>query len=223
MKSPRVQSGFLLCCLLATHAAELDGPTNEPVHNGRPLSDWVDALLQKRLHSVTRPNQAVKAVRAIGTNAIPWLLRELTATPWTRSDNLTNTQSSYLHQNRARWGFWALGNIGSPAIPELIKLMDRQPDAVPSALAGIGGPAVPALELCLTNVSADLPPDGPQARRVASALGGLIVAIDTDRILTNQAARLLPTIDFWTQSSNRTIAYWARGVHERLSPENRPK
>jgi hypothetical protein len=71
--------------------------------------------------------------------------------------------------------FWALGKIGASAIPELVTLMDQQPDAVPSALAGIGAPALPALELCLAHGAADLPPDAAQTRRVASALGGLVV------------------------------------------------
>ena len=224
MKTPNGKSVLHLLCLLPALASVLAGPTGfteDPLYDGKPLSAWVDELPPK-LPKVTQTHRpAVKAVRAIGTNAIPWLLRELTTTPWTGSDNPTNTQSSYLHQSRARAGFWALGEIGTPAIPSLVELIEQQPDCVPAALAGIGAYGLPALELCLTNVSAEMRPEGAHAHSVVSALGGLFVAIDTDRILTNQAAYLLPTIRFWTQSTNRTAAYWANGVLGKLSPDPR--
>ena len=224
MKTPKRKSLFISSCLLsalASAAAGQAGFTNEPVYNGKPLSAWVDEL-PSPLSRVTHTNRPdVQAVRAIGTNAIPWLLRELTTTPWAGSDNPTNTQSSYLHQNRGRWGFWALGEIGAPAIPSLVKLIDQQPDCVPSALAGIGDSALVALERCLTNAPEDRSPDLAHDHSVASALGGLFVAIDADRISTNQASYLLPAIRLWTQSTNRTAAYWARGVLDKLAPETR--
>ena len=192
-----------------------DATAEGPVYNGKPLAAWVDELLAMRLFEVTLTNlRPVRAVRNFGTNAIPWLLHELTATPWAGGSN-------YAHQNRARWGFWALGEIGAPAIPSLANLLEQQPDAAPSALAGIGALALPALEGCLTNTSLDMRPNGPYAHSVAIALGALFVAIDTDRISTNQASSLLPTIRVWTQSTNRTVAYLATGVLDKLGPKPR--
>src|SRR5689334_1862608 len=70
---------FSLCLLPALTGAVLGqaGSTDEPVYNGKPLSVWVDevSLHFSRTHT-SRPD--VQAVRAVGTNAIPWLLRELT-------------------------------------------------------------------------------------------------------------------------------------------------
>ena len=222
MKTAEGRALFLFFSLLTVFASAVGGQTelkDDPVYNGKPLSAWIDEL-PSPLSRVTHTNRPdVQAIRAIGTNAIPWLLRQLTASPWTPVE--PNNIANYIHQNRARWGFWALGEIGTPAIPSLVTLIEQQPDAVPSALAGIGAPALPAIEGCLTNVTGDLSLDSPKAHSVASALGGLFVAIDAGRISTNRAAYLLPAIRFWTRSDNHTVAYWARGVSEKLSPESR--
>jgi hypothetical protein len=222
MKTAEGRALFLFFCLLTvlTNAvgeeAELK---DDPIYNGKALSAWIDEL-PSPLSRVTHTNRPdVQAIRAIGTNAIPWLLRQLTASPWTPVE--TNSAASYIHQNRTRLGFWALGEIGTPAIPSLVNLIEQQPDAVPSALAGIGAPALPAIEGCLTNVTDDLSLDSPKARSVASALGGLVVAIDAGRISTNRAEYLLPAIRFWTRSTNHIVAFWARGLSEKLSPESR--
>ena len=50
------------------------------------------------------------------------------------------------HQLRARACFWALGEQAAPAILGLQHLLDQQPEFAPSALAGIGAPALVALE-----------------------------------------------------------------------------
>lgn len=222
MRTPKRKWRFLcLLSALAGAGAGLDSSNDGPVYNGKPLATWIDELLPLGFSRVTHTNRPdVQAVRNLGTNAIPWLLRELTTTPWT--DNSTNAPASYRHQNRGRVGFWALGEIGAPAIPSLVGLIDEQPDSIPSALAGIGAPALPALERCLTNVSPFIVPDGPPAHKVVSALGGLDVALGAGRISTNDAAYLLPTIRSWTQSTDRTAAYWARGILEKLAPETGP-
>lgn len=191
-----------------------EGAGNGPVYDGKPLAAWVDRMLESLLGDITYTNRSdVQAVRSIGTNAIPWLLSELTATPWRGGSNV-------LHQNRARYGFWALGEIGAPAVPSLVNLVEQQPDAVPSALAGIGVRGLPAIVYCLTNNFVDLRPNGFHAQIPISALGGLFVAIDAKRISTNEAFYLLPLVRTWTQSTNREAAFWAEGVMEKLSPES---
>src|SRR3954471_7105324 len=51
---------------------------SEPDYEGKKLSTWLDEL-----QALTKADQAnprtpqVRAVRAIGTNAIPWLLKEM--------------------------------------------------------------------------------------------------------------------------------------------------
>src|SRR5688572_24082120 len=50
------------------------GPS-EPVHKGRPLSAWLVDVAYTQPESVRQ--EARKAIRAMGTNAIPWLIADL--------------------------------------------------------------------------------------------------------------------------------------------------
>jgi len=162
---------------------------------------------------------AVRAVRGIGTNAIPWLLEEMSK----QSSPEQGDGPRNFHQLRARAGFWALGELGAPAVPKLLGLLNEQPEFVPSALAGIGVPALPALQQCLTNAPHYVPPylvsEVPSERCVGSALGGLFVAINVGRIAASDAAFLLPTVRLWAKDTNRDAAYWAHGVLREFGEE----
>jgi hypothetical protein len=198
------------------------------VYNGKPLSVWADHVLAlNRLANVVNTNDsAVQAMRAIGTNAIPWLLAEMAyRAPQTNYERPAawvgvpvGSEAQY-HQLRARAGFWARGEAAKPAIPSLVSLLEQQPDLAPSALAGIGAPALPALERWLTNVPPERVSDGPRAQSVASALGGLYVAIDVGRISRADATYLSPAIRVWAQSANRDAEFWAKGVMKELALE----
>jgi hypothetical protein len=138
------------------------GP-HQPTYEGKELSTWLDELAAldytKQWDPQTKPAQAV---RAIGTNAIPWLLSELQAhgyrIEW-QLNQLLAKQALITFRfpdvntrlRRATLGFKALGELGQPAIPDLLKLVESNPGFVPAALAAIGPPAVPALRQCLTN------------------------------------------------------------------------
>lgn len=199
-------------------------PVPEPVYEGRPISAWTDELLTvSHIAKTTEQNRAaVRAIRAMGTNALPWLLAEMRQVPSLGEDQgpAGEPPGGHLHQARARFGFWALGEAGSPAIPELLKLLDQKPDAVPSALAGIGAPAIPALEYCLTNAPHYVPPyllrTVPGSRYVVSALGGLAMALQAGRIQRIDAEHLVPVVRAWADDTNKTGAYWARGVLSQL-------
>ncbi len=122
---------------------------------------WLDELctldFAKRADS-TMPQ--VQAVRGMGTNAIPWLLKEFrpdSAWPY-KLNQVLNKQGIIKyrfpirdHLRRGTMGFVALGEMGEPAIPTLLTLVEEYPSYVPGALAGIGRPAVPALQKCLAN------------------------------------------------------------------------
>jgi len=218
-----VLSWGLLSALAGTiRGQDADGP----VYNGKPLSVWADQVLAlNHLRNVVDTNHPeVRAMRAIGTNAIPWLLAEFRHRPPQTDQEqppawlgLPVGSEGQYHPLRARAGFWALGEAGKPAIPSLVSLFDKQPSLAPSALAGIGAPALPALEHCLTNVPPDKV-DGARAEIVHSALGGLYVVIDVGRISRADAAYLLPTIRSWT--TNSKTKYWAHGVLEKFEFRN---
>jgi len=220
-------NGFLttLLCLVGSligsslsWADGKDGPSYE----GTPLSVWADEVLSlNQLSNVNSSYPQVRAIRAIGTNAIPWLLTELAKGPET--DPISKGQFDLLalpvgsepiyHQLRARACFWALGEQGAPAIPALELLLDQQPEFVPSALAGIGAPALGVLAQCITNITPHAGSAGPRDRAMVSALGGLAVALNLGRIPRTAAANLLPDVRRWAaQENDRAAAYYAKGV-----------
>jgi hypothetical protein len=205
-------------CLLVIGAGEVMGEgqsAEDPIYDAKPLSAWVSIPLSA--DKLVNTNRAeIQAVRAIGTNAIPWLLGEMrNQGPGGGVDKFTN-----FHQFRAAAGFWALGEAGAAAIPSLLELLEQLPDAVPRALAGIGTPALPALQQCLTNAPHYVPPylllEIPRERAVVSALGALFVAIDVGRISKSDAAFLVPVVRLWAKDTNRDAANWADCVLREL-------
>ena len=207
-------------------------PRGETGLSEKRLSDLADELRKlDRLDKIADTNRPqVQAMRAFGTNAIPWLegeLRKPRLLRW-QLNHLLDKQNvikyrfpvrtdPYTHQQRAMCGFWAIGETARPAIPSLVGLLERRPGFAHSALAVIGAPALPALEHCLTNISPHTAPNGPDSIG-ALVMGDLYVAIDVGRISTAQAAYLLPTIQAWSQQkTNASTAYWANGMLEKFN------
>lgn len=139
----------------------------EPAYDGRPLSDWVASFSFGK--SSDREAAAV-ALRSIGTNALPWLLK------WTAAeagpfrlkaesladelaphlpDRLASSLVRFAYDRNVRAegaviSFLALESLAAPAIPELERRLfqnppDRYHDRAAAALSAIGVTAVPAL------------------------------------------------------------------------------
>jgi hypothetical protein len=215
MKAGSDSSNLLLCCALMIGAGAVKGQDQTaggPIYAGKPLSSWVDEVAPHLGQAVTTNYPGVRAVHAIGTNAIPWLLSEMTNQPPSGAGD----ERPYFHQLRATAGFWALGETAAPAIPKLLDLLEEQPEFVPKALAGIGFPSLTALQQCLTNAPHYVPPyllkKIPRERAAVNALAALFVAIDAGRIAKSDAAYLLPSVRAWAKDTNREAAYWADGV-----------
>ncbi len=212
---------------LLTHAQSGDGPT----YAGKPLAIWAhQAFLLEDIAAIADTNhEEVKAIRAIGTNAIPWLLDAINhKLPPDGQNGQTNRQEGdtkeslkptdpHYYPLLARAGFWALGETAAPAIPALVSLLEEQPFLAPSALAGIGAPALSALAYCITNSSPNVTTNGSRPKIVASALGGVFVAVNVGRISRSEAAFLVPAARVWSeQKTHGRAAYWACGVVEKL-------
>lgn len=149
---------------------------NQPRYQGKSLSRWIDNyaayVSPLRALSLEESNQpGPQAVRAIGTNALPFLLDWIRYEPSpSKPQEFVTRLLRKLHlpvrrnpaeaqAERAVAGFAMLGTIASPAIPELSRLAgatngNEAPRGAALALLGIGPSAMPALEAVIRNTNA---------------------------------------------------------------------
>ena len=126
----------------------------EPEYAGLRLSEWLDQLDR----GGKSQGDATTAIRQIGTNALPRLLKLLQAQDgWRKRQFIRLLRKQTLvsisvRDEKDKWrlaslGFRALGPAARPAIPELVKLLDKPQHAsrAVSALQQIGASAVDAL------------------------------------------------------------------------------
>jgi hypothetical protein len=124
--------GLALACTLL-----LAFQPREPQYKGRTLSEWTQAY---SVYGVPTPqaDAADEAIRSIGTNALPHLLRWIRyeLPPWRRSlAKITPTRllpwvlqtTPNARANLAVLAFKALGPAASSAVPELIRIAQSQP------------------------------------------------------------------------------------------------
>jgi len=210
-------AGFCLAVLIYA-IVWVTSSSNEPSYGGKKLSVWLDEFqaLDYTKRADTNSTQ-VRAVRTIGTNAIPWLIDELSqngsALQW-RLNQLLNKQKMISYRfpdlnkrlSRASLGFKALGELGEPAIPTLLSLVEGKPGFVPGALAGIGVPAVPALQQCLTNSQMYTASIGQYAVIPGNTIADIFNAVSVGSFPKSNAAIFLPTIRAWAQQSTNQQA-----------------
>ncbi len=149
--------GAVAIALIALLAVTFWPGEKEPEYQGKKLSEWVE------LASNTQEEQkAQSAVRQIGTNALPWLLKWTKHEPWhekhhgiliaflptTLKERISAT--GWKQTGLAAKGFQALGAQATPAIPQLNTIVHGEQWASSlialDALVEIGEPAVPALQ-----------------------------------------------------------------------------
>jgi hypothetical protein len=122
-----VSLGAIACVAIATALST----NHEATWDGESLSYWLQIGYGTGMtHGETDRDDADVAVRHVGTNALPYLIRELGATysptRW-RLVQLAQRQSfisvSYRYpderRSRAIGAFQALGRIAAPALPQL--------------------------------------------------------------------------------------------------------
>jgi HEAT repeat protein len=161
----RYRIGFVGLLVVVASALLWAGRSREPSYQGKRLSQWMDVLA----HSSDAPDnpprkQATKAIRHIGTNALPFLLAEMKykESPFDKALFWLNQKQAFKeftvvteheHVDRAQWAFRALGPAAKPAIPALTAMLNG-----PSAwgyevapLAAIGPASLPTFTNALTN------------------------------------------------------------------------
>jgi HEAT repeat protein len=128
MSSPRQAILSLVLCLgssfLVTHPQSLRA--DEPVYQKRTVSSWLQDFAIGRFPDREKDAAAVKAIRAIGADALPVLTSRLS----TAASDLDQTQD--IHTVSA---FEALGAEARPAIPTLIELLAPAHDAARISLS----------------------------------------------------------------------------------------
>jgi HEAT repeat protein len=111
---------------------------SEPRYQGETLSYWMGHwYMGMRGNQPVENTNAVAALRALGTNALPYLVDCLSVR--------VNSTFDIDYPSRALRGFRVLGPIAKPAIPELIRMLDTNGNYPAVALGYIGADAVPAL------------------------------------------------------------------------------
>lgn len=149
--------------------------SREPVYQGKPLSRWLIDLRPFQFLVEEDPNiaktkakarqDAANAIRQIGTNALPSLLRMFEARDsrlhaffvrWAKLFSIRLT-SYPERRERAISGLAILGTNASPAIPMLTRFLDDPGLAQNAiiALQRIGEKAIPALIAGVTNGNAN--------------------------------------------------------------------
>ena len=148
------------------------GGSNEPVYQGKALSVWLvehfPGAYGPPFSRPQGPDKAEEAVRSLGTNALPTLVRMLRAKDppslvlnilkLASEQNWLKTNYRYLsarlRHDAADYGFQILGTNAAPAVPELIKICgdSRDPasqDYAARALGRVGPPAEQAIPVLL--------------------------------------------------------------------------
>jgi len=131
--------------------------TREPIYQEKRLSEWLEDF--DSFFEVERRKNAEEALRQMGTNVLPFLVRELRArdswlkrkmlklTPKPLLVRMPITVFAHVRRERAVAGFRALGTFGRPALPELSGLLNDKETAsyAARAICQMGNDAVPPL------------------------------------------------------------------------------
>jgi HEAT repeat protein len=151
--------------------------SREPSYHGKSLSEWldevrggIDRIIINPYEREAKIDMARFAVRQIGTNAVPHLIRMLGARDsptllkfesllWKLGIKFATERADVKNQ-RALAGFEILGHAANSAIPELLSLLNREGSTnatvameIRMALTGIGKDSLPFILPLLTNPS----------------------------------------------------------------------
>jgi hypothetical protein len=193
---------IVLACLAPLLAAILlQNRNNKPCYDGRPLSYWVKVL---GTYSPQTPHRvdAQKAIRHLGSNAVPYLLKWYAhRTPTTPNRLLSRTLGSL----NSSWDFAARHRVLSAGSLEAFEILGPQAKAaIPELAAAANDPAHPdTAELAALT----LPCLGPEAAPAVAATltngltsaGCLLLTIPQ---MGSNAAPLIPQLLHFLKSTN---------------------
>ncbi|HTJ00885.1 MAG TPA: sigma-70 family RNA polymerase sigma factor [Dongiaceae bacterium] len=188
----------------------------EPSYQGRRLTAWLPEVDYGQ--PPEKRQRAGNAIRHMGTKVVPYLLADLGDQQFQKYSRWTDVRTPDARSRQATWAFDALGPLGRSAISELVRIMEKNPGYVPSALAGIGPEALPELLGALTNQNFFVRDN---------AAGAIANAIFAEKIQPEMASAAYPialqnltythTNDLYQVNTRSRAAWLLAALH--LSPE----
>jgi hypothetical protein len=150
------------CGVLAVVTVLVWPGEKEPEYQGKRLSEWMQVAGGSLPETAEHKAQRAEAIRHMGTNSLPWLLRWIEFEPPVWRERYRGTLSRLPQPiarrlwngdrlaDKATWAFTVLGPAAAPAVPELSRIVtDPSKGAgrycATYALAGIGKEGLPAL------------------------------------------------------------------------------
>ena len=128
---------FLACSLVALIVWVAWPRDSEPLYRGKKLSEWLFLYTVYKATKAGSSEPAALAVREIGTNGLPWLMRAISFEPaqWQQAAaklpqpfcRVAMFRSGILQRAEALHGFHILGPAARPAIPQLTDWANNAP------------------------------------------------------------------------------------------------
>ena len=123
--------------VIALFTSSCGSRSQQPVYDGKPVSECVSDLNYNNPEA-TR-DQAAEAILHIGTNALPFLLKEISDLSElyqkVGTTNFYNSQEATARLSNVHEAFKTLGPIAKPAVPALVDLLNGGYTAFPAAFA----------------------------------------------------------------------------------------
>jgi hypothetical protein len=198
---------LLIPCLLLCREMLKPVP-NMPVYQGKTLYEWITVLDQAaELHPANyqEVDTARAAIRAIGTNVLPFAMDDLHARI-TMADRVTAWLAQHAtflnirHKNVAeRWAVGVqildlLGPIAKPCLPQLIAEATNHPGYSEEAMLAVGVAALPAF----TNLLRTL-----QYPETGILIKAFTTTVKDGQFTAGEAAAALPCLKEISRSTNR--------------------
>jgi hypothetical protein len=219
--------GFALLAVLLVLALKTSSP-KLPVYQHRTLYEWI-AVLDKAVDfhpaGFDTVDTAQSAIRAIGTNALPFAMADLNAraTPFDPLIGWLAKHGRFLKVHprdaRERWALGVqildiLGPIDKPCLSELISRATNNPGYSEEAMLAVGEAALPAFTNLVRNTQ--FPETGILIRTFRRMLW-------PGRLKPEAAAVVLPCLMEMTQSKDRDAAMAASEAINVLQGSPDPK
>jgi hypothetical protein len=207
-------AAVIVVILFIAFFTALVGP-KVPVYQGKNLFAWAEELQKARQNysddSWKKTEATTTAIRAIGTNALPFVMADIRArvTIRVRVVNWLAPRVRFLklqpikvedRWRRAIRALEALGPIAEPCLPELIALTNKRVGYAEDALMAVWPNALPAFTNLLAN---------SKYPQTGNLIGALANSVYSGRIKPEQAAVTLPHLVQVFRSSDTHGGWYA--------------